>query len=101
MNRLTPFKLALILGAGTEVVLVGLGFAFGRFGPCGPANVFSGLLMLLHLPGLLFAAPIGEMESVRPGTEAIRDTLAGLFRRDKCGDIHWAGIPFYEPVAMF
>lgn len=76
MHRLTPFKLALILGCATEGVLIAMGLAFARFGPCTPANIFTGVLMLLHLPGLLLASPIGAMESIRPGTEAIRDTLA-------------------------
>src|SRR5262245_39135542 len=76
MRRLTPFKLALIIGCGIEAALVGAAFAFGSFGPCGPANVFTGFLMLLHLPGLLLAAPIGAIESVRPRTETIRNVLA-------------------------
>lgn len=76
MRQLTPFKLALILGCATEVVLIALGLTFARFGPCNPGNVFTGVLMLLHFPGILLAAPIGAMEDVRPGTEAIRDTMA-------------------------
>ena len=75
MRRLTPFKLALIIGCALEGSLIGLTFAVGRFGPCGPADLSSGFLMFLHLPGFLLAAPIGSM-SVRPGTEVIRNIMA-------------------------
>ncbi|MCW5550814.1 MAG: hypothetical protein KIS67_01475 [Verrucomicrobiae bacterium] len=76
MHRLTPFKLALILGCATEGVLIALGLAFAQCGPCTPANIITGVLMLLHLPGILLASPIAAMESIRPGAEAMRDTLA-------------------------
>ena len=58
MRQLTPFKLALILGCSTEALLAGLTAAFGRFGPCGPANELTGIVMLLHLPGIALASPI-------------------------------------------
>lgn len=69
--------LAVTIGCAIELSLVVSAFVFGRFGPCGPANVFAAILMVLHLPGILLSSPVGAME-VRPGTEIIRDSLAFL-----------------------
>jgi hypothetical protein len=76
MSKLTPFKLALILGWCTEGVLVAAMAAFGRLGPCGPSNGLTGIIMLLHLPGILLASPIAAASSTRPELEPITTTVA-------------------------
>jgi hypothetical protein len=52
MARIPTFWLALMAGVMVEGVLCGLAAAFGRFGPCGPANDFTAILLLIHLPGI-------------------------------------------------
>ena len=76
MRQLTPLQLALIHGCCTEGVLVAAMAAFGRLGPCGPANSVTGIIMLLHLPGILLAAPIAAISSTRHEAEAIINIAA-------------------------
>ncbi len=58
MRKLTPFKLALILGCCTEGGLVALFAAFGSIGPCGPANDVTGFILLAHMPGIMMVSGV-------------------------------------------
>ena len=49
---------ALGLGVCAELVVIGSMFAFGSFGPCGPADNFSGMVMWFHVPGFWLAEKI-------------------------------------------
>jgi hypothetical protein len=55
MNKQRIFRHALTAGATIEAVLCGLTTMFGRFGPCGPVNDLTGLLLVLHIPGIFVA----------------------------------------------
>src|SRR6266404_281406 len=59
IKRLSRFKMALILGCVTEGAVAALMVAFGSMGPCGPNDTLSAVIMVLHLPGALLAAPVG------------------------------------------
>ena len=65
MKNIPTLWLALASGAAVEAVLCGLFAAFGRFGPCGPGNDVTGLLLFIHLPGIRVA------ESVLPQSSAM------------------------------
>ena|SRR3974390_1385390 len=63
MKKIPTFWLALIVGGMTEGIICGLAAMFAKFGPCGPANDFSGVLLLIHLPSLWIAERLLSAES--------------------------------------
>jgi len=65
MKTIRTFWLALAAGATVEGALCGVFAMFGRFGPCGPGNDVTGILLLIHLPGIRVA------ESVLPQSRAM------------------------------
>jgi hypothetical protein len=58
MGKISTFWLALMAGSVVEGVLCVLAAAFGRFGPCGPANDFTTILLLIHLPSICVAGAL-------------------------------------------
>ena len=66
MKTIGTFWLALAAGAVMEGALCGLFAAFGSFGPCGPGNDTTGVLLLIHLPGIRVA------ESVLPQSSSLQ-----------------------------
>jgi hypothetical protein len=58
MARIPTFWLALMAGSVVEGVLCVLAAAFGRLGPCGPANDFTAILLLIHLPSIYVAGAL-------------------------------------------
>jgi hypothetical protein len=55
MRRISAPFLAIIAGTIIEGLWCGLGAMFGKFGPCGAGNDLSGLLILVHMPGVWLA----------------------------------------------
>ena len=58
MKTIGTFWLALAAGAVMEGALCGLFAACGSFGPCGPGNDTTGVLLLIHLPGIRVAESV-------------------------------------------
>ena len=55
MNKRRMIWLALAAGAVFEGALCGIFALFGGFGPCGPVNDISGMLLVLHIPSISVA----------------------------------------------
>ena len=48
--KISATRLAVYLGISAEILVCGSFAAFGGFGPCGPTNGFSGIVLMFHLP---------------------------------------------------
>ncbi len=72
------FLLSLVLAALTEALLVTACLMFGGMGPCGLTNDLTGIVLMLHLPGILLGSALHLPGDLSAGIFDIGSVVLGL-----------------------